>query len=122
MVSETRPEKLLGVTIRMETGCGHLYITVNGNGNDRKPLEVFARLGKAGGCSTSQNEALTRSISLGLRYGVPVEVFIEELKGIGCPNSHLWPEEERTLSCPDAIAKVLEEYVNGVPLGSTDGI
>jgi len=107
---EARPKKLEGVTVRKITGCGDLYITINSNG---RPLEVFAFLGKNGGCTRCQNEALTRAITLGLRYGVPVEEFIEQLKGLQCPNANLWPESERTLSCPDAIARALEEFTSG---------
>jgi ribonucleoside-diphosphate reductase alpha chain len=102
-----RPKTLSGITVRQTTGCGHLYITINSNG---KPLELFASLGKNGGCTRCQNEALTRAISLGLRYGVPVKEFIEQLQGIQCPNANMWPESERTLSCPDAIARALQEY------------
>ncbi len=79
--------------------------------NGYLPIEVFASLGKAGTCTSCQLEALTRSITLGLKYGVPVEEFINELKDIQCPNKNLWPEDERTLSCADAIARALEEYL-----------
>jgi len=72
---------------------------------------VFAHLGKAGTCTSCQNEALTRAITLGLRFGIPVTEFVKELKGLRCQNAHMWPEEERTLSCPDAIARVLGEYI-----------
>lgn len=105
---EVRPKTLEGKTVRVKTGCGNLYITVNSNG--LKPLEIFVRLGKAGGCSNSQNEALTRTISLGLKYGVPIKELVDELRGLQCPNPSLYPEEEKTLSCADAIAKVLAEY------------
>ena len=103
-----RPKVLNGKTVKIKTGCGNLYVTVNLNSS--QPVEVFARLGKAGGCSNSQNEALTRAISLGLKSGVPVEEYVNELKGLQCPNPNMFPKEDRILSCPDAIAKVLEEY------------
>ena len=39
-----RPKVLVGTTHRVETGCGHLYITIN---RDKDELfEVFAALGK----------------------------------------------------------------------------
>lgn len=113
MVSKvTRPKVTRGPTIRKVTGCGNLYVTVNNDGNGSKPIEVIARLGKNGGCSQCQNEAVTRAITLGLKYEVPLEEYIEELRGIECPSKNMWPEEERTLSCPDAIARVLGEYTN----------
>ena len=107
-----RPKELRGTTTKVQTGCGNLYVTVNVNGD--KPLEVFAHLGKAGGCSNCQNEALTRVITLGLKYGIPVEEFVEELKGLHCPNPNMWPEGERVLSCADGIAKVLGGGLDGI--------
>jgi ribonucleoside-diphosphate reductase alpha chain len=46
-----RPKSVSGITERIETGCGHLYVTVNFI--DNKVVEVFAGLGKCGGCSKS---------------------------------------------------------------------
>lgn len=108
---KARPRVLPGRTIKVKTGCGSLYVTVSLN--NEHPVEVFATLGKAGGCSNCQNEALTRAVTLGLKYGVPVEEVVKELRGIRCPNPNLWPEDERALSCADGIAKVLEEIANG---------
>ena len=104
-----RPKVLTGPTVVVTTGCGHLYVTVNSDGGP--PQEIFARLGKAGGCSNSQNEALTRAISLGLKSGISAKEYIEELRNLRCPNPNLFPEEEECLSCADGIARVLEAYV-----------
>lgn len=101
-----RTKILTGKTIRVSTGCGHLYITTNYDTNDNL-VEVFATLGKAGGCAKGFLEALTRSITLGIKYGVPVDEFVKELKEIRCPILG-WDEGMQVLSCPDAIAKVLE--------------
>lgn len=84
-----------------------MYVVING---EHLPTEVFAFLGKNGACARCQTEALTRAISLGLRYGIPITAYIQQLKGIQCPNPSTWPEEERTLSCPDAVARALEEW------------
>ena len=103
-----RPKVTIGETVRTETGCGHLYVTI---GKDNGVIiEVFASLGKAGGCPKGQLEALTRSISLGLKYGVPLEEYIQELIGIRCPSPTLVGNPElETFSCADAIAKVLKK-------------
>ena len=104
-----RPKETQGICIRKMTGCGKLYVTTGEA--EGKLLEIFASLGKAGGCAKAQLEALTRSISLGLKYGVPLEEYIDELIGIRCPSPNLIgnPEEE-VLSCIDAIAKVLRDF------------
>ena len=105
MEMEKRPRVLGGKTIKRRTGCGNLYIIVNSNGGEI--IEVFAKLGKAGGCATCQLEALTRCITLGLKFGVPVAEIVNELKELRCPNPDITPEG--SLSCPDAIARALVE-------------
>ena len=106
----SRDKILHGETTEISVGCGHLYITVNKCGD--KPIEVFASLGKSGSCSKCQMEALTRCISTGLRYGIPAHEFHKQLQGIACPEpSFSGGKDGKILSCPDAIAKVLGEYV-----------
>ena len=107
-----RPKTLKSITERVNTGCGYLYVTIGFDIEKGNPLEVFATLGKAGGCSNCLNEALARSISLGLKYGVPVDEYSKELIEITCPSKNMWPEEERALSCPDGIGRVLRDHGN----------
>lgn len=107
MEKQARPKVLTGKSVKVATGCGNLYITLNKN--EDKLFEVFATLGKTGGCANAQNEGLTRMVTLCLRCGVPKEEIIKELVGIQCPNPVMFPEKERVLSCPDAIAKVIKE-------------
>lgn len=105
-----RPRITQGVTIETSVGCGKLYVTIN---RDRHGIvEVFAKLGKSGGCSASQTEAIGKLISLALRCNVNPEEIIRKLKGIRCPNT-IWQNGEQITSCADAIAKVLERYVKG---------
>ncbi|MBN2720839.1 MAG: TSCPD domain-containing protein, partial [Proteobacteria bacterium] len=102
-----RPACTQGMTIKMKTGCGNLYVTIN---EDEKGLcEVFTQMGKAGGCAASQSEAVSRMISLALRSGIEVEAILRQLSGIRCP-SPLWQNGEMILSCSDAIAKALRQY------------
>ncbi len=108
MKAQDRPKELTGKTHKLNTGCGHIYVTVNELEN--KPFEVFAKLGKAGGCSACQTEALTRCISVGLRSGVDLSEYHKTLEGIHC-SSATFSEGEQILSCPDAIAKVLKTYL-----------
>lgn len=99
-----RPRITIGATTKVTTGCGNMYITTGFSEN--KLIEVFASLGKSGGCAKCQGEAITRCVSLGLKYGVPVEEFIKELEELRCVNP-IWDTGKQVYSCPDAIAKVL---------------
>ncbi len=104
---QPRPEAIYGVTRSIPTGCGKLYITVNSDKNG-KPFEVFGNMGKAGGCASSQTEALARLISLALRSGLPAELVTKQLKGISCHMPAWERGGGRVLSCADAFAKGLE--------------
>jgi ribonucleoside-diphosphate reductase alpha chain len=98
-----------GVTERVNTGCGYIYVTVNFDGQGIS--EVFSTLGKAGGCAAAQLEGISRLTSLTLRSGIDVESIVKQLRGIRCP-SIAWEQGHAILSCGDAIASVLEKYIS----------
>ncbi|MBI5360739.1 MAG: vitamin B12-dependent ribonucleotide reductase [Planctomycetes bacterium] len=108
-----RPDLTQGVTRKMRTGCGNIYVTLNYDENN-KPFEVFSIMGKAGGCAASQSEAIARLISFALRSGAELTEVVKQLKGISC-HSIAWGKSGKILSCADAIAKALEMSVQNVP-------
>ncbi len=107
MAPRPRHEVTWGATRKMNTGCGSLYVTINED--EHGIFEVFAAMGKGGGCASSQTEAIGRLISLSLRSGIDREQIVRQLKGVRCPNQS-WEKGGRIYSCSDAIAKAIERY------------
>ncbi len=105
-----RPMITIGITEKIETGCGNLYVTINED--ERGPCELFASMGKAGGCAASQLDAQARLISMALRSNVDPYSVIKQLKGMRCPSPSLLPQEGgKVLSCSDALARAIERYM-----------
>jgi ribonucleoside-diphosphate reductase alpha chain len=105
-VRPSRSPVLRGETREKVTGCGSLYVTVNED--DYGPREIFANMGKAGGCASASTEAIGRLISLAFRYGAPPDKIVKQLRGIRC-HVPLGFGPNQILSCPDAIGKALAD-------------
>lgn len=103
-----RSDVLFGRTRRLPTGCGHLYVTINEE--KERPFELFAQIGKAGGCAGSQAEAIGRLVSLALRANVDPTAIAKQLRGVRCP-SPAWDSGKVVLSCADGISKALERHL-----------
>ena len=110
MERQIRPSVLQSCTYRVRTHSGNMYVTI-GYIQKRTPFEVFVNLGKAGGCESAWIEALSRTISNSLRYGVPAPIFVEQLKGISClPIS----DGSTFIHSPaDGIALALQDFMAG---------
>jgi len=100
-----RESILLGFTRKVKTGLGSLYVTINGD-DDGQPVELFATIGRAGTEIAAFTESLARMISLALRNDIPLSSITHQLLGIGGSNAGGFGEE-KYLSVPDAIGKVL---------------
>ena len=119
VVVRKRPRVMHGRTERVKTAHGNAYITVNPNG-DGKPFEVFAILGKAGGCDSANIEAVSRLASLALRAGVDADEVIDNLRGITCCPA--WDEGTLVRSAPDAMALALERSMEGEESESLEAV
>jgi ribonucleoside-diphosphate reductase alpha chain len=104
-----RPQTTFGVTERIKTGEGYLYVTINEDDNGL--CEVFTTIGKAGGNAAAQSEAISRLISLALRAGIEPREIVKQLKGISGPTPVWDGTGGQILSTPDAIGKVIERYI-----------
>jgi ribonucleoside-diphosphate reductase alpha chain len=104
-----RPDTIQGTTRKIETGCGNLYVTINDD--EHGPFELFAQIGKAGGCAASQTEAIGRLISLALRAGVDPAAVSRQLGGVRCP-SPAWNNGNKVFSCADGISKALAQHLD----------
>ena len=105
-----RPDSLTGVTQRVETGYGKLYVTINEDENGR-PFELFANIGHSGGYTNSFTEALAKVISTALRSGVDPDEIVDELQGTRSPKI-AWDKGEQIQSIPDAIGTALRRYLD----------
>ncbi|UCD36577.1 MAG: vitamin B12-dependent ribonucleotide reductase [Nitrospiraceae bacterium] len=109
IIPRKRPEVIKGTTRIMKTGCGNLYVTINED-EEGNLFELFTQMGKAGGCASSQAEAIGRLVSLALRSNIePIEIE-KQLRGISC-HSPAWAAGGKIASCSDAISKAIERYV-----------
>ncbi|MFQ5745914.1 MAG: vitamin B12-dependent ribonucleotide reductase [Gemmatimonadota bacterium] len=105
----SRPSMLCGVTRKMDSPLGDMYVTINEDEQGR-PFEVFVALGKAGGPAMADAEAIGRLISLALRSGISMRAIHKQLRGISSDRA-VGFGPNKVLSSPDAIAQVIEKYL-----------
>ena len=120
LTSRVRSTVLRGTTYRKATPIGTAYITINSDGAEDEPFEVFINVAKVGSDVSADAEGLGRLISLLLRMPSPLtpmqrtKAVIAQLRGIGSGRP-LGFGKNRVMSLPDAVAQVLEEHI-----GSSD--
>jgi ribonucleoside-diphosphate reductase alpha chain len=112
LVERQRPPVVRGITERVRTAHGNLFVTVNYD-DDGRPFEVFAALGKAGSTESAQLDAIARLVSMSLRAGVDPNQIIDHLKGI--TDEPVWDSGRLVRSAPDAVALVLSRHLRDEP-------
>ena len=92
----------------MQTGCGPLYVTINED--EAGVFELFTTMGKAGGCASSQCEAIGRLVSLAWRSGIQARQAVKQMIGITCHKPAGFGDN-RITSCADAVAKAIQMHM-----------
>jgi ribonucleoside-diphosphate reductase alpha chain len=103
-----RIDHLQGYTYRIKTGYGNLYVTINELVG--KPFEVFCQIGRSGASELAKAEAVGKLVSLALRSGIQLEYIIEQIDDI-MGSEPILTKKGYIKSIPDAMAKVLREYM-----------
>ena len=121
MVPRERPAAVLGITERVRTGHGTMYVTVNFD-EENRPFELFTAIGKAGGSEPAHLEGLSRLVTLCLRSGVDPNAIIYHLSGI--TSEPVWDSGVLIRSAEDGVAHVLRRHINGLnsPGAESDGV
>ncbi len=103
-----RPTTTRGFTTKIKTDQGSLFVTINED--EHGIAEIFLNIGRSGGVSSGYCQALGRLISVSLRAGLKPEAIIHQLKGIrtSAPTIN---KGMFVYSVPDAVAKILENYL-----------
>lgn len=105
-----------GVTLTKSTPYGSVHMTLNDHPSDGDPFELFVRVGKSGSEVMAWAEAFGRVVSYTLSIPSPfspkarLEEIARQLENIG--GGDVWVAgQERVVSAPDAIAKMLQHYL-----------
>ena len=101
-----RPRILEGKSETILTGHGKGYINITFH--EGAPFEVFANIGKQGGCEGAQLEAISRLCSLALRSGIPSSEIVDQLRDITC--CPVWDDGYLIKSPADAVSYVLAKH------------
>lgn len=106
------PTEADGKTYKFVSGCGNVYLNVtydkNGNIN-----QTFTNKGSSGTCRSNQ-EAVSRLISLSLRGGISIDEVIDQLKSVDTCPAYVSARKggkkvSKGSSCPNAIGYILEQ-------------
>jgi hypothetical protein len=79
----------------------------------KRAIRNVMKAGAKGGCAAF-TDSTARLISIGLRYGVPIEVIIDQLCSVKCDNYRFQVGKDGTLkgkSCSDAVGRLLKDML-----------
>lgn len=107
---KSRPQKLESSTVEIPCPCGRVYVTITEK--DGVPFEIFARLGKSGGCGSAVVSAMTATASVALRSGTDPQDLAKVLIGISCHRSPVQDGNKKIISCADAVGQALSNLSN----------
>ena len=99
-----------GVRVRITTGYGDLYASVNFEDGTDRPVEILATLGRAGGYTQSMVEGMCRQASVSFQLGGTVEDVVRQWQGIRSPKV-AYDKRDKVLSVPDGLAHALRRAI-----------
>jgi ribonucleoside-diphosphate reductase alpha chain len=111
MKSSCRHQKNKSQTLEIPCPCDRVYVTVLFD-DENKPIKVFSRLGKSGGCGAAVAGALTDTLSIALKSGISIDSLAKGLIGISCHRPPAKDGERKITSCADAIGHALYELAS----------
>ena len=111
-------DDLISYKRTIKTGCGKMYLHIDFDENTGEPLESWIDLGSGGGCERNL-QFISRLISAGLRYGMPLSEVIEQAKSIRPCISYVsrtktHGDTSPGTSCPGALGIALQELQNKI--------
>ena len=111
-------DDLISYKRTIKTGCGKMYLHIDFDENTGEPLESWIDLGSGGGCERNL-QFISRLISAGLRYGMPLSEVIEQAKSIRPCLSYVnrtktHGDTSPGTSCPGALGIALQELQNKI--------
>ena len=104
-----RPFSMRGITTKIKSPHGSMFVTINFL--IEKPSEIFVVVSKPGSELRACAEALGRVVSLALQKGLPIEDIIETLENIKTEDvawNHIDGKSFTVSSIPDGIAKAIK--------------
>lgn len=110
-----RAALLRGVTHKVKTGHGNIYLTINTD-NSGRVIEIFTNGGKNGTGDAANLEALARVLSIALQEGASLERLAKTIIGINdgtCVWVRLDDADNKPVqitSIPDAVGKILARF------------